>query len=328
MTSVQTSTLQIERAATVRSLAVRALAVALTIIIPAHANAQTVPAPAGKQWNSTWSDEFNAGSSDLTGWTYDIGTGQNGWGNGESQSYTNSTNNVSVSGGALRITAIGTTNGSTTSYTSGRIRTTNIFSQKNGLFEFRAKLPAGQGLWPAIWMMPTTSAYGGWPRSGEIDIMEARGQNTGAVVGAVHSGSSPQTQWTMDATYSPAGFDITQFHTYSLQWTAGPSASQPGSLQWYVDGNLFQTRTGGWVVPAGATNADAPFDQPFYLILNLAVGGHFTEFKTPGAGSYEMQIDYARAYQLANVPEPASLAIFALASAAVLGRRPRQRGIQ
>ena len=306
---------------------VRALVVALTTIIPVCANAQTVPAPAGKMWNPTWSDEFNVGASDLAGWTYDLGTGQDGWGNWESQSYTNSTNNVSVSGGALRITAIGTTNSGGTSYTSGRIRTPNIFNQKNGLFEFRAKLPAGQGLWPAIWMMPTTSAYGGWPRSGEIDIMEARWQNTGAVSGAVHSGTSPQTQATMSATYAPPGFDITQFHTYTLQWTAGPSPSQPGSLQWYVDGNLFQTRTGGWVVPAGATNADAPFDQPFYLIMNLAVGGQFTGFVTPGAGSYEMQVDYARAYQLANVPEPAGPAMLAILGVAALARRPRQGGV-
>jgi beta-glucanase (GH16 family) len=313
-------------AATVRFGTVRALAVFLAIIIPAYAVAQSVPAPAGKLWNPTWSDEFNVGASDLTGWVYDLGTGQDGWGNGESQSYTNSTNNVSVSGGVLRITAIGTTSGGNTNYTSGRIRTTNIFNQKNGLFEFRARLPAGQGLWPAIWMMPTNSVYGGWPRSGEIDIMEARGQNTGATQGTVHSGTSPQTLASMTATYSPAGFDITQFHTYTLQWTAGPSPSQPGSLQWYVDGNLFQTRAGGWVVPAGASNADAPFDQPFYLILNLAVGGQYTGFLTPGAGSYEMQVDYARAYQLANVPEPTGLFVFGVvAGGALLGRR-RPRG--
>jgi beta-glucanase (GH16 family) len=298
-------------------------AAVLTAIVVAAAGAQTVPAPAGKLWNPTWSDEFNAGASDLSGWVYDIGTGQDGWGNGESQSYTNSTNNVSVSGGALRITAIGTQSGANTNYTSARIRTTNIFNQAYGLFEIRAKLPAGQGLWPAVWMMPRDSVYGGWPRSGEIDIMEARGQNTGQVGGAVHSGTSPQMLATMSASYNPAGFDITQFHTYSLQWTAGPSPSQAGTLRWYVDGSLYQTRTGGWVVPAGASNMDAPFDQPFYLILNLAVGGQYVDYLTPGAGSYEMQVDYARAYQLANVPEPTGVSAILLATG-VFGLRRRR----
>ena len=298
-------------------------AAALAVGLVAPVGAQTVPAPVGKLWNPTWSAEFNVGQSDLTGWTYDIGFGQNGWGNDESQEYTNSTNNVSVSGGALHLTAIGTTTNGTTSYTSGRIRTTNIFSQAYGLFEIRAKLPAGQGLWPAIWMMPKDSVYGGWPRSGEIDIMEARGQKTGEVGAAVHSGTSPQTQWTMSSTYAPAGFNTGDWHTYSLQWTAGPTPSQPGTLRWYVDGNLYYTRTGGWVVPAGATNADAPFDQPFYLILNQAVGGRYTDMLTPGAGSYDMQVDFARAYQLANVPEPSAfVTVFAVAG--MFARRRRR----
>jgi beta-glucanase (GH16 family) len=298
-------------------------AVLVGTIVPSFVAAQSVPPAPGKQWSSTWSAEFNTGTSDLTGWTYDIGTGQDGWGNGEAQSYTNSTSNVAVSGGALHITAIGTTVGGNTNYTSGRIRTTNIFTQAYGLFEIRAKLPAGQGLWPAIWMMPADSAYGGWPRSGEIDIMEARGQNTGEVQGTVHSGTSPQTLASMTATYAPAGFDTTQFHTYSLQWTAGASASQSGTLRWYVDGTLFQTRTGGWVIPSSATNKDAPFDRPFYLILNLAVGGQYTGFLTPGAGSYEMQVDYARAYQLTNVPEPTSVAAIGFTALLGLKRKPR-----
>src|SRR5689334_9514482 len=107
----------------------------------AAASAQLVPAPAGKQWAPTFATEFNTGQSDLTGWTYDIGNGTDGWGNQEVQSYSNSTNNVSVSGGSLHLTAIGTQSGSNTSYTSGRIRTTNLFSQAYGLFEIRAKLP-------------------------------------------------------------------------------------------------------------------------------------------------------------------------------------------
>ena len=293
------------------------------LFAPSPARAQSVPAPVGKQWNPTFAAEFNAGQSDLNGWSYDIGTGQDGWGNFESQSYTNSTSNVSVSGGALHLTAIGTGSGSNTTYTSGRIRTTNLFSQAYGLFEFRAKLPAGQGLWPAIWMMPKDSAYGGWPRSGEIDILENRGQDTGEIQGTLHSGTSPGTVAQLTASYEPPGFDTTQWHTYALQWSAGPSPTQPGTFRWYVDGNLYQTRTGGWVVPAGATNQDAPFDKPFYLIMNLAVGGNYTGGLKPGPGSYDMQVDYARAYQLANVPEPAGLAAVSLLAFSLIPRRRR-----
>ena len=123
--------------------------------------APAVTAPSGLQWTSTFSDNFSSASS-LNGWTYDTGN-NNGWGNGESENYTNSSNNVNVSGGNLNIQAIGTATASGTYYTSGRITTQSLFSQTYGLFQFSAQLPAGAGLWPAIWMMPTNSAYGGWP---------------------------------------------------------------------------------------------------------------------------------------------------------------------
>jgi beta-glucanase (GH16 family) len=173
-------------------------------------------------------------------------------------------------------------------------------------------------------MMPKDSAYGGWPRSGEIDIMESTGQNTGKVEGTLHSGEGVQTHASTGGSYQPGGgFDTTQFHTYSLQWTAGASPSQPGTMRWYVDGNQFLTRTGGWVVPSGATNQDAPFDKPFYLILNLAVGGNYVGGLTPGAGTYDMQVDYARAYQLGTVPEPSGLAAVSLLALSLIHRRRR-----
>jgi beta-glucanase (GH16 family) len=138
-----------------------------------------VPAPAGQQWNPTWSDEFNNPSSsaanntgDFAGFSYDTGGG--GWGNQELETYTTNAANVSVGAeGALHLTAIGTTSGGNTTYTSARIKTPNLFSQTYGLFEFRAKLPAGAGLWPALWMMPRNSTYGSWPTSGEIDVLES-----------------------------------------------------------------------------------------------------------------------------------------------------------
>jgi len=135
---------------------------------------QAVSPGTGKQWSNTWSDEFNIGQSDLTGWTYDLGGG--GWGNNEKEVYTNSTNNVHVNTeagtgiGALHIDAIATGSGASQTYTSGRIKTTNVLSQAYGLFEFRAKLPAGQGLWPALWMMPVSDPK--LPRISSISCSE------------------------------------------------------------------------------------------------------------------------------------------------------------
>src|SRR4051794_10238301 len=162
------------------------ITIAATLIFGVvRAPAQVVAPGSGKQWAATWTDEFNVGQSDLSGWTYDLGGG--GWGNSELEVYTNSTNNVHVTNDAaaaissLRIDAIATGSGASQSYTSGRIKTTNLFSQTYGLFEFRARLPFGQGLWPAIWMMSKDEAYGGWPTSGEIDILETKGQDTSLV---------------------------------------------------------------------------------------------------------------------------------------------------
>jgi beta-glucanase (GH16 family) len=273
---------------------------------------QAVSPGTGKQWSNTWSDEFNIGQGDLTGWTYDLGGG--GWGNNEKEVYTNSTNNVHVNAeagtgiGALHIDAIATGSGASQTYTSGRIKTTNLFSQAYGLFEFRAKLPAGQGLWPALWMMPKDSAYGGWPTSGEIDVLESTGQNTGLVQGSLHSGSSPGTHVTQTKTFSqsgsePAGFATTAWHTYDLLWDQG-SSNNAATFNWYVDGILYETQHGGWFIPTTAvpqgTNKDAPFDKPFYIIMNLAVGGDYVGNPNIAAGTYGMQVDYARAYQRIN----------------------------
>ena len=267
-----------------------------------RAAAQSLPSTAtGQQWISTWSDEFNTGTTDLSGWTYDLGGG--GWGNQEKETYTNSSQNVSVSGGALHITAIATGTGSLQTYTSGRIRTTNLFSQTYGLMEFRAKFPAGTGLWPAMWMMPKDSAYGGWPTSGEVDVFESKGQSPSLVQGSLHSGSSPNTQVTQTRVFSqtglqPAGFSTGDWHTYDLQWIPG-SPNHAATMKWWVDGINYYTQTGGWFVPgtAGAGNLAAPFDKPFYILLNLAVGGTYVGNPSLAPGSYDMQVDYVRSYQ-------------------------------
>jgi beta-glucanase (GH16 family) len=272
-------------------------------LVGQRAGAQVVPAPSGKQWATTWSDEFNNGQSDLTGWTYDLGGG--GWGNNEREVYTNSTQNVFVATdpttgtGALNINAIGTAgSGSIVNYTSGRIRTTNIFSQTYGLIEFCAKFPAGNGLWPALWMMPKDNAYGGWPTSGEIDVFEGKGQDMGWAQSTLHSGpaggDNAQSRTFAESGLRPPGFSTAQWHTYDVKWDQG-AGTGPSTFTFYIDGVAYHTRTGGWTVPAGQP-ASAPFDKPFYLIMNLAVGGTYVGGLTPGVGTYNMQVDYARAY--------------------------------
>jgi beta-glucanase (GH16 family) len=299
------------------------------------ARAQLVSPGSGKQWSTTWNDEFNAGAPDLTGFTYDVGAG--GWGNSELENYTappgspapqpnpsglgsftqpatgTNSNNVFASTdgtglGALTIRAIATGSGGSQTYTSGRIKTPNLFNQAYGLIEFRAKLPAGTGLWPAVWMLPanasgqTSPKYGGWPTSGEIDILESKGQQTSLVQGSLHSGSSVNTHITQTQTFAgsglePVGFSTTDWHTYDMQWTQG-STNVAGSIKWYVDGVLYETQSGGWFVPttAPAGDKDAPFDQPFYMLLNMAVGGSYVGSPSLAAGNYDMQVDYLRAF--------------------------------
>src|SRR5438876_2858198 len=176
------------------------LAAAVVLIGTAPvATAQAVPGP----WALTWSDEFNTGSSDLAPWTLETGGG--GWGNQEKQVYSTSAQNVSVSGGALQITAIATGTGASQTYTSARMKTNASFAQAYGLFEFRAKLPAGTGLWPALWMMPRDSAYGGWPNSGEIDVLESKGQDTMLVQGSLHTGTSGSLLNTQTGKFADSG---------------------------------------------------------------------------------------------------------------------------
>jgi beta-glucanase (GH16 family) len=280
-------------------------AATITIVLATSVRAQTVPAAQGRIWNPTYTNEFSTGASDLAGFTYDIGNGQGGWGNNELEFYTSNSTNSFVNNGALTIRAVGTQSGPNVTYTSARIRTTNLFSQTYGLFEFRAKLPAGQGLWPALWMMPKDSAYGGWPTSGEIDIFEGKGQDMGWASSALHSGPTPgqdnvQTRTFQQSGLRPAGFTTADWHTYSFQWDDGPGTAA-GTMTFYIDGVAYHTRTGGWTTPAGQPGS-APFDKPFYILMNLAVGGNFVGGLHPGVGTYDMQVDYMHAYSIALRP--------------------------
>lgn len=226
-----------------------------------------------------WSDEFNVnGAPNPAYWGYDIGTGSGGWGNQEAQYYTNRSDNVTVNNGVLKITAKKETFGGM-NYTSTRLLSKDKFSFKYGRVDVRAKLPAGGGTWPAIWMLGSNFPTVGWPGCGEIDIMEHKGNDLNKIYAAVHytgrSGGNPEmsTKVISNAT--------TEFHIYSLEWTAS-------GMKFFVDDQLFHT----------VNNTSAlPFNQNFFLILNVAMGGTFGGAIDPNFSSASMEIDYIRIYK-------------------------------
>jgi len=240
-------------------------------------------------WQLVWSDEFNGDSVDTNHWKFEIGN-HHGWGNHELEYYTDRPENACVSNGVLHIVA---RSGSAdrSSYTSARLKSQGLFAARYGRFEFRAKLPGGRGYWPALWLMPEHSAYGGWPACGEIDIMENRGSNPTTVQGTIHYAGADGRHFQSAGKYTfPPNDGATNFHTYLLEWTTN-------SISWFVDNRLYETQTRWSTV--GAVYP-APFDQPFYIIMNLAVGGDYggkPDAHTVFPG--EMQVDYVRVY--ANV---------------------------
>jgi len=265
--------------------------------------------PPKDDWTLVWSDEFDGKGTnldtngvDLDKWGYQLGTGSqyglDGWGNNEQQYYR--AENIAVEDGVLKVTAQ-QEQFEGKPYTSGRLFTDPTFSQTYGKFEARMKLPAGEGLWPAFWMMPQDSVYGVWASSGEIDIMEARGRLLGEIGGALHYGGTwPNNKFAAKTYHFPEGEDITDYHVYGLEW-------EPGELRWYVDGELYQTINNwdSWGEDQPAKYAfPAPFDQPFYMILNLAVGGNYDGGREPGASDLpaEMLVDYVRVYELTGRP--------------------------
>lgn len=270
--------------------------------------------PDADDWKLVWSDEFegpdqdgdeanfDTNGVDLDKWGYQEGTGAqyglDGWGNNEQQYYRSE--NIKVDNGVLTITAKDESHEGKP-YTSGRLFTEPTFSQTYGKFEASMKLPEGNGLWPAFWMMPKDSEYGGWAASGEIDIMEARGRLPEEVGGTIHFGkNAPNNKMTGKEYHFAEGEDITGFHVYCLEW-------EPGELRWYVDGELYQTINNwdSWGAGQPAKYAyPAPFDKPFYLIMNLAVGGNFDGGNLPEESDLpaEMVVDYVRVYELDDKP--------------------------
>ena len=239
----------------------------------------------GQTLSLVWSDEFNGASLDLSKWTYDTGNGKTngnvGWGNHELEFYTTNTANIYVTNGFLHIRAMiqdtNTWEGNF-HYTSGRIKTQGLFNKTYGRIEWRASLPAGTGFWPALWALGTDIDSVGWPACGEIDVVENNGANPTFVQGSLHYSGGGPTATTSDT--------ITNFHVYDLDWTNN-------SISWSVDGVVYETQT-GWV---GQTTA---FNQPFFFLMNLAVGGDY--LGDPSTNSIdpnmpgEMVIDYMRVY--------------------------------
>lgn len=275
----------------------------------AHAQCDRIP-----NCRLVWSDEFEGSAVDSAKWEFQSGDGTAegipGWGNHELQWYQAA--NASVANGLLTIQARQQAVGGK-AYTSARLLSLGRGDFRYGRFEMRARLPVGQGMWPAFWMLPSDSAYGVWAASGEIDIMESIGSST--IHGTIHYGGTFP-----DNTYS-GGTTIlsgspTDFHTYAVEW-------EPGEIRWYLDGQLFSTKT-QWF--SSTAPFPAPFDQNFHLLLNLAVGGNFPG--SPDASTVFPQnfvIDYVRVYQEAAPVDARKAVLCESAKAGQAGRYAKCR---
>lgn len=273
-------------------------------------------------WKLVWADEFEGDGLDANKWTRE----QSCWGGGnnERQCYTDRAENVRVENGALVLTArpekftgplypahykqLFNGETGTQSYTSGKVITYGKADWKYGRLSARIKLPAGQGPWTAFWMMPTDSVYGEWPLSGEIDIMESVNLKADCdkcpdgienrTSGAVHfGGKSPDNTYLYFKTeHDKLANPADDWRVYSLEWAEGV-------MQWFVDGKIvMRLDEGDWYTAAETSGDSAPFDQPFYLNLNLAVGGNLSEHQNAGGVNEtifpaEMLVDWVRVEQ-------------------------------
>jgi beta-glucanase (GH16 family) len=300
------------------------------MLLSGCASATVGEQPAEIGWDLVWADEFGGTELDRNKWMPE----QSCWGGGnqERQCYTDRPENIRVSDGILRLKArkekftgpdrppeIGKNPNpqKTQEYTSGKVRTLGLAGWKYGKVEFRAKPPKGQGTWPAVWMMPASPVYGGWPRSGEIDILE--GVNLGAkcetcegnvgenrMISALHFGDyAPKnkfldTRVALDSKALPSD----DFHIWKLEWGEG-------LMRFYLDGRQYwEVKAHRWSTasPLANSNPVAPFDQPFYIMANLAIGGGLSEKNNDkgvaaNATPAEFSIDWIRIYQCADDKE-------------------------
>lgn len=275
-------------------------------------------------WQMVWSDEFDGNELDRSKWKPEISCW--GGGNNERQCYVDNPKNIRIDNGFLRLIAHKeqvtgpywppelATNPNpkqTNEYSSGKIRTLGISSWKYGKIEFRAKSPKGQGVWPAVWMMPANNYYGAWPRSGEIDILEAinLGASCKECVGnvgenrmnsALHFGDFIPGNKAIDPKVAlpTHALPSDDFHIWTLEWGEG-------LMRFYLDGiQYWEVRQGEWSSASKRAkyNKAAPFDQPFYIMANLAIGGKYSEINNDkgvaeGVTPAELTLDWVRIYQ-------------------------------
>ncbi len=240
-----------------------------------------------------WQDNFDGNFLNRADWNVELH--EKGWVNSEWQEYVDSDKNIQVKDGKLLIKPVETVNADgTRSYTSGRINTQGKHDFKYGYFECRAKVPTGKGYLPAFWMMPTDeNLYGQWPKCGEIDIMEVMGQETNKAYGTIHYGE-PHDQSQGTCTVDAKNNFADQYHTYACDW-------EPGKITWYIDGVKFHEESDWFSAKSGQGEVayPAPFDQPFYMILNLAVGGSWVGYPDDSTTYADQQfaVDYVKVYQ-------------------------------
>ena len=267
--------------------------VIVIVITSVYALAQSSSSAAPEGWTLSWSDEFNApnGSTvDLSKWVPE--TGGNGWGNQELEYYTARPQNAFLQDGNLVIKVLAEkytgADGVARDYTSARLKTLGKFSQKYGRFEARIKIPRGQGIWPAFWMLGSDIEKRGWPKCGEIDIMENIGKEPALVHGTIH-GPGYNGANGLGAPYSLADNQpfADDYHVYAVEW-------EPKAIRFYVDDHLYETRTPA-DLPAGTKWV---YGHPFFLLLNVAVGGGWPG--NPDATTVfpqSMLVDYVRVYK-------------------------------
>ncbi len=273
------------------------------LLFCAYAAAQaSAPQPASSEWALVWSDEFNGpnGSAvDASKWVSETGGG--GWGNNELESYTNRLQNAYQQDRNLVIKVLQekftASDGIARNYTSARLKTQGKFTQAYGRFEARIKIPRGQGIWPAFWMLGDDIDKAGWPDCGEIDIMENIGKEPALVHGTIH-GPGYSGDKGIGAPFAlpdqrPFADD---FHIYAVEW-------EPNAIRFYVDDHLYETRTPS-DLPQGTKWV---YDHPFFLLLNVAVGGGWPG--NPDASTVfpqTMLVDYVRVYRRASPPAAGS----------------------
>ena len=235
-------------------------------------------------WELLWHDEFDEKAIDLSNWTYDLGGG--GWGNGEMQTYTDTPENAHVEDGMLIISAQKETlESGGINFTSARLKTQGLQTFQYGRIEARIKVPEGKGLWPAFWMLGENFPEVGWPDCGEIDIMEYVGREPDLIIGTMHgpgySGALGLSMWNRQ------DYDIADdFHTYAIEW-------DESQISWFYDGENYSTYTRDDV-----GDRLWAFDQPFFIILNLAIGGTLGGIVTPDTEfPAQYMIDYVRVYE-------------------------------